>query len=84
MSIPNGSSAAPTRRPPESSLRQSAKGRHAVGLQGQMSPAINYAKDLIADGYVDRVLSATMIAAARTGEPRSTAPTMPTVPMALI
>jgi hypothetical protein len=26
-----------------------------------MSPAINYAKDLIAEGYVDRVLSATMI-----------------------
>src|SRR5215467_9338266 len=32
--------------------------RHAVGLQGQMSPAICYAKDLIADGYVGRVLSA--------------------------
>jgi predicted dehydrogenase len=38
--------------------------RHAVGLQGQMSPAINYAKDLIADGYIGRVLSATMIACA--------------------
>jgi predicted dehydrogenase len=38
--------------------------RHAVGLQGQMSPAINYAKDLIADGYVGRVLSATMITCA--------------------
>jgi len=37
---------------------------HAVGLQGQMSPAINYVKDLIADGYVGRVLSATMIACA--------------------
>src|SRR3954451_25285577 len=34
--------------------------RHAVGLQGQMSPAINYTKDLIADGYVGRVLSSTM------------------------
>lgn len=33
--------------------------RHAVGLQGQMSPAINYVKDLIADGYVGRVLTAT-------------------------
>src|SRR5215831_12426455 len=33
--------------------------RHVVGLQGQMSPAINYAKDLIADGYVGRVRSAT-------------------------
>ncbi len=38
--------------------------RHAVGLQGQMSPAINYAKDLIADGYVGRVLTATMIGCA--------------------
>lgn len=38
--------------------------RHAVGLQGQVSPAINYARDLIADGYVGRVLSATMIGCA--------------------
>src|SRR5947209_11383415 len=38
--------------------------RHAVGLQGQVSPAINYAKDLIAEGYVGRVLSATMIGCA--------------------
>src|SRR5271169_47746 len=38
--------------------------RHAVGLQGQVSPAINYVKDLIADGYVGRVLTATMIACA--------------------
>ena len=38
--------------------------RHAVGLQGQMSPAINYVKDLIADGYVGRVLTATMIGCA--------------------
>ena len=37
---------------------------HAVGLQGQMSPAINYTKDLVADGYVGRVLSATMIGCA--------------------
>ena len=37
---------------------------HAVGLQGQVSPAINYTKDLIADGYVGRVLSATMIGCA--------------------
>src|SRR5467141_4463402 len=35
--------------------------RHVVGLQGQMSPAINYVKDLVADGYVGRVLTATMI-----------------------
>lgn len=38
--------------------------RHAVGLQGQVSPAINYVKGLIADGYVGRVLSATMIGCA--------------------
>jgi predicted dehydrogenase len=38
--------------------------RHAVGLQGQVSPAINHTKDLIADGYVGRVLSATMIGCA--------------------
>jgi predicted dehydrogenase len=38
--------------------------RHAVGLQGQVSPAINYVKDLVAQGYVGRVLTATMIACA--------------------
>src|SRR5438105_8987618 len=38
--------------------------RHAVGLQGQMSPAINYARNLIVDGYVGRVLTATMIGCA--------------------
>jgi Gal80p, C-terminal domain len=37
---------------------------HAVGLQGQLSPTINYVKDLIADGYVGRVLAATMIGCA--------------------
>jgi predicted dehydrogenase len=38
--------------------------RHVVGLQGQVSPAISYAKDLIAEGYVGRVLTATMIGCA--------------------
>jgi len=38
--------------------------RHAVGLQGQMSPPINYLKDLIAEGYLGRVLTATMIGCA--------------------
>src|SRR4029079_5421377 len=38
--------------------------RPAGGLQGQVSPAINYARDLIADGYVGRVLIATMIGCA--------------------
>lgn len=37
---------------------------HAVGLQGQVSPAINYVKDLIAEGYVGQVLTATMIGCA--------------------
>jgi predicted dehydrogenase len=38
--------------------------RHVVGLQGRMSPAINYARDLVADGYVGRVSTATMIGCA--------------------
>jgi predicted dehydrogenase len=38
--------------------------RHAVGLQGQMSPAIRYVKDLVAEGYVGRVVAATMIGCA--------------------
>jgi predicted dehydrogenase len=48
--------------------------RHAVGLQGQMSPAINYAKDLIAEGYVGRVLSATMIGCAPNWGPTADTP----------
>jgi predicted dehydrogenase len=38
--------------------------RHAVGLQGQVSPAINYVRDLVAEGYVGRVLTATLIGCA--------------------
>src|SRR5215470_2503834 len=38
--------------------------RHTVGLQGQMSPAINYVRDLVTEGYVGRVLTATMIGCA--------------------
>src|SRR5271166_5582791 len=34
--------------------------RHAVGLQGQASPAVNYVKDLIAAGHIGRVLSGTL------------------------
>jgi predicted dehydrogenase len=34
--------------------------RHAIGLQGQASPSINYVKDLIAEGYVGKPLSATL------------------------
>ena len=58
--------------------------RHAVGLQGQVSPAINYTKDLLTDGYVGRVLSATMIACAPNWGPtidrayQATAPMAPT------
>src|ERR1700731_1728261 len=38
--------------------------RHAVGLQGQVSPGINFARDLIPQGYMGRVLSGTMIGCA--------------------
>jgi predicted dehydrogenase len=38
--------------------------RHVVGLQGQHSPTINYVKDLVADGYVGRVLAASLIGCA--------------------
>jgi predicted dehydrogenase len=38
--------------------------RHAVGLQGRVSPAIRYVRDLVAQGYVGRVLSGTMVACA--------------------
>src|SRR6202035_2642809 len=38
--------------------------RHAVGLQGQVCPAINYARDLIAQGHIGRVLTATLIGCA--------------------
>ena len=34
--------------------------RHAVGLQGRVSPSINYVRDLIAEGYVGQPLSATL------------------------
>jgi predicted dehydrogenase len=38
--------------------------RHAVGLQGQWSPTINYVKDLVAEGYVGRVLTASLLGCA--------------------
>jgi predicted dehydrogenase len=44
-------------------LREAAERRgirHAVGLQGQVSPSINYVKDLIATGHIGRVLSGTL------------------------
>jgi len=48
--------------------------RHAVGLQGQWSPTIDYVRDLVTDGYVGKVLTA---AAPRIGQLRSIAPTRP-------
>src|SRR3954451_14667500 len=44
--------------------RSNAASGNVVGLQGQMAPAINYTRDLIAEGYVGRVLTATMIGVA--------------------
>ena len=35
--------------------------QHAVGLQGRVSPSINYVRDLIADGYLGKPLSATLL-----------------------
>jgi predicted dehydrogenase len=41
--------------------RADCKGvRHAIGLQGQVSPSINYVKDLIDEGYVGKPLSGTL------------------------
>jgi predicted dehydrogenase len=41
----------------------SARGvQHLIGLQGRGSPAVNYMKDLIADGFVGKVVSCSMVA----------------------
>jgi predicted dehydrogenase len=37
---------------------------HAVGLQGQWSPTIQYVRDLVADGYVGKVLTASLLGCA--------------------
>lgn len=42
--------------------------RTMIGLQGRMSPAINYVRDLVADGYVGQVLSTTMVVSAMVGD----------------
>jgi predicted dehydrogenase len=39
----------------------------AVGLQARAVPAINYVRDLVADGYVGDVLSTTMVVTAMSG-----------------
>lgn len=41
-------------------LANAAGVRHVVGLQGRKSPIVNYAKDLVAEGYVGQVLSASL------------------------
>jgi len=38
--------------------------RHAVGLQGQWSPTVAYVRDLVASGYVGRVLTASLLGCA--------------------
>jgi predicted dehydrogenase len=42
----------------------------AVGLQARVAPAINYARDLIADGFLGEVLSTTMVVTAMAGTVR--------------
>ncbi|WAP57910.1 Gfo/Idh/MocA family protein [Streptomyces sp. S465] len=43
-----------------------AKGvRTAVGLQARSAPPLRYLRDLVADGYVGRVLSTTMVSSGR-------------------
>lgn len=39
---------------------RAARGRAAVGLQARMAPAIDYARALVADGFVGEVLSTTL------------------------
>jgi predicted dehydrogenase len=41
--------------------------RHIIGVQARYSPVLNYAKQLIADGYVGRVTSVTAYVAAANG-----------------
>lgn len=61
-------------------LARQAGVRHAVGLQARFAPAVNYARELIADGYVGRVTSANVLVARGKGAaeamPRSTAYTL--------
>lgn len=47
--------------------------RHAVGLQARFAPAVNYVRELIADGYVGGVTSANVLVARGKGA----APTVP-------
>lgn len=51
-----------------SELAQARGARTMIGLQGRSSPAINYVRDLVADGYVGEVLSTTMVVSAMVGD----------------
>jgi len=42
-------------------MARGAKGRAVVGMQARMSPAIDQARTLIAEGYVGQVLSTTLV-----------------------
>ncbi|WP_242886952.1 Gfo/Idh/MocA family protein [Actinomadura litoris] len=44
-------------------LAEDAGVRHAAGLQARFSPAVRYARDLVADGYVGRVTSVNVYSA---------------------
>jgi predicted dehydrogenase len=44
-------------------LANAAGVQHVVGLQGRKSPIVNYVRDLVANGYVGRVLSVSMTVA---------------------
>jgi predicted dehydrogenase len=51
-------------------LANAAGVKHVVGLQGRKSTVVNYVRDLVADGYVGEVLSATLsVAMAGRGGP---------------
>jgi len=41
-------------------LAASKKGHHAIGLQARQSSVVNFVKDLVAEGYVGKVLSCHM------------------------
>jgi predicted dehydrogenase len=57
--------------------------RHAVGLQARSSPVVRYLRDLVADGYLGRVLSATVYSPTLSGGPTTwPAPTPQTPPTA--
>jgi predicted dehydrogenase len=52
-------------------LARRAGVRHSVGLQARFAPAVNYARELIADGYIGRVTSVNVLAARGKGVGRT-------------